>query len=329
MLANAAIAIAKFIGYLVTHSSSMLAESVHSVADSGNQALLLLGGKRSRKTADESHPFGYGRESYFWGFIVALVLFALGSLFAIYEALHKLEHPEPVKGPQWALGILAFAMVAEGFSLRTAVREASKVKGNASYWQFIRRAKSPELPVVLLEDFGAMVGLAFAFTGVTAAVITDDGRWDGYGTLAIGILLGVIAIVLVIEMKGLLIGEGASRKQEEAIRAAMEIDPSVVQLIHLRTEHLGPDELLVGAKLEFLHELSLPHVALAIDRVERHVRSAVPTARLIYIEPDVHRDHRVTDDFVTEHSGHIHPDDPSYAKITGLPIHPDDEIWSE
>jgi cation diffusion facilitator family transporter len=326
LLANLAIAVAKGFGFAITGSSSMLAESVHSVADSGNQGLLLLGGRRAKKAATESHPFGYGRERFFWGFVVALVLFSLGSLFAIYEALHKLEHPEPVDSPAWALGILGFALVAEGLSFRTAMKEADRLRGDASYWRFIRRAKQPELPVVLLEDLGALVGLTLAFAGVTTAVITDDGRWDGYGTLSIGILLGIIAIVLVVEMKSLLIGESATRKEVEAIRAAIEIDPDVTQVIHLRTEHLGPEELLVGAKVEFLHELTVVEVSAAIDRVERAIRSGVPSARVIYIEPDVHHDHRATE-FVEEHAGHIDPSDPAYADITGRPADGED-LWS-
>ena len=330
LFANLAIAVAKFAGFAVTGSSSMLAEGVHSVADSGNQGLLLLGGKRAKKAANEDHPFGYGRERYFWAFIVALVLFSLGCLFAIYEGIHKIEHPEPIESPQWAFGILGFAILAEAFSFRTAVKETKKVKAaDTSYWQFIRRAKAPELPVVLLEDFGALVGLVFAMCGITAAVVTDDGRWDGYGSIAIGILLGIIAVVLVIEMKSLLIGESATRKEVEAIRAAIEIEPDVIRVIHLRTEHLGPDELLVGAKIEFLHELTVAEVAGTIDRVERTIRAGVPSARVIYIEPDVHQAHRAPG-FVAEHQGTINPDDPSYIGITGHRPEGagDDEIWS-
>jgi cation diffusion facilitator family transporter len=307
----------------------MLAEAVHSVADSGNQGLLLLGGRRAKKAANEEHPFGYGRERYFWAFVVALVLFSLGSLFAIYEGLHKLEHPEPIESPQWAFGILGFALLAESFSFRTAVNETNKIRGTSSYWQFIRRSKTPELPVVLLEDLGALVGLVFAFIGVGMSVLTDDGIWDAYGTLAIGTLLGLIAIVLVVEMKSLLIGESADRKDVEAIKAAIEIEPDVIQVIHLKTDHLGPDELLVGAKVEFHHDLTVAEVAATIDRVERSIRASVPAARVIYIEPDVHQAHRVPG-FVEEHQGTINPDDPSYVGITGhLPEGDDgEEIWS-
>jgi cation diffusion facilitator family transporter len=330
LLANLAVAAAKFTGFAVTGSSSMLSEGVHSVADSGNQGLLLLGGRRAKKAATEEHPFGYGRERYFWSFVVALVLFSLGCLFAIYEGLHKIEHPEPIESPQWAFGILGFAILAEGFSFRTAAREASKLKGDASYWRYIRRAKAPELPVVLLEDLGALIGLVLAIAGVTASVLTDDGRWDGYGSVAIGVLLGIIAVVLVVEMKSLLIGEGASRKDVEAIRAAIEIDPDVVRVIHLRTEHLGPEELLVGTKVEFLHELTMPEIAGAIDRVERSIRAGVPSARLIFVEPDVHDPARgAAASFVAEHTGYIDVDDPAYHDITGTAPAADDDIWSE
>ena len=331
LCANAAIAVAKFAGFLVTASSSMLAESVHSVADSGNQALLLLGGKRARKAADREHPFGYGRERYFWGFVVALVLFTLGSMFAVYEGIHKIgEGHHELESPEWAIGILLFAIVAEGFSFRTALRETRKVKGDASYWQFIRRSKGPELPVVLLEDTGALVGLFLALGGVGMAVITGDGIWDGYGTLAIGILLGIIAVVLVWEMKSLLIGESASRKDLEAMRAAIEIEPDVIRVIHFRAEHIGPEELLVGAKVEFHHELTVVEVAQTIDRVERNIRANVPAARVIYLEPDVHDEHRATGGYVAEHTGHIDRDDPDYATITGQhrAIEVDDDIWS-
>ncbi len=330
LVANLAIAIAKFVGFLVTGSSSMLAESVHSVADSGNQGLLLLGGRRAKKAANEQFAFGYARERYFWGFVVALVLFSLGSLFAIYEGIHKIQHPEHITSPEWAIGILGFALLAEGFSFRTAVHEAGKIKGDATYWQYIRRAKSPELPVVLLEDFGALIGLVLAMAGVVLSVVTDDGIWDGYGTLSIGILLGIIAIILVVEMKSLLIGESAARKTVEAIEAAIEIEPEVIQLIHLRTQHLGPEELLVAAKVEFLHELTMVEVADAINRVERNVRANVPEARVMFIEPDVHDEHRATS-YVTERVGHIDVDDPDYATITGRVqvVDVDDEIWVE
>ncbi len=304
LFANLAIAIGKFVGFLLTRSSSMLAESVHSVADTGNQALLLLGGRRAKKAATPEHPFGFGRERYFWAFVVALVLFSLGSLFAIFEGVEKLLHPHDIDDPQIAIGILAFAIVAESLSFRTAIIETRAAKGSATYRQFIKHAKVPELPVVLLEDLGALIGLTLAMAALIVAVITGNSAWDGYGTISIGVLLGVIAVILAIEMKSLLIGESASRKQQEAIRAAIEIEPGVLGLIHMRTEHLGPDELLVCAKVEFDHRLTLPEVAEAVNRVERNVRANVAEARLMYLEPDVARNHRgapVVAEHVPEH----------------------------
>ncbi len=286
-LANLAIAAAKLVAFLVTGASSLLAESIHSVADTGNQALLLLGGRKAKKAADEAHPFGYGRERYFWSFVVAIVLFMLGAVFAVYEGIHKIEHPEPLENPIWAYGVLGFAIVVEGLSFRTAVVEANKVRGRASWPRFIRNAKSPELPVVILEDSGALAGLVIALAAITTSEITGEPIWDGIGTLSIGVLLGIIAIVLVVEMKSLLIGESATRKDVETIRAAVEIDPAVKTLIHMRTQHQGPEELLVGMKVELDHTLTFPEVSEVVNRIERNVRRAVPMARIMYIEPDV------------------------------------------
>jgi cation diffusion facilitator family transporter len=289
LLANAGIAVAKLVGFIITGSASMLAESIHSVADSGNQGLLLLGGKRARRSADVEHPFGYGRERYFWAFVVALVLFSLGGAFAIYEGISKIRHPHEVESPEIAIGILLLAIALEAFSFRTAIVEANKIRGDAGWWQFIRRSKNPELPVVLLEDLGALVGLVLATAAVITTVITDDALWDGIGTLCIGVLLTVIAIVLAVEMKSLLIGESADKTVQETIRSAIEIEPAVERLIHLRTQHLGPEELLVGAKVSFIDDLSVPELAEAVNRVETNVRRAVPSVGIMYIEPDVMR----------------------------------------
>ena len=293
LFANAAIAVAKFVGFLVTGSSAMLAESVHSVADSGNQGLLLLGGKRAKKAADDEHPFGYGRERYFWAFVVALVLFSLGGLFSLYEGFHKLQEASEggeLTTPGVVVGILAFAIVAEAISFRTAIRESNKVRGEQSWWRFVRTAKSPELPVVLLEDLGALVGLALALVGVVAAAITGDLIWDALGTMAIGVLLLVIAVFLVVEMKGLLIGEGGTASQVAQIRTAL-VDGSVITgVIHLKAAHIGPDELLVAAKVAVASGLSVDQLARAIDEAEDRVRAAVPIARAIYLEPDLLRE---------------------------------------
>ncbi len=288
-LANLAIAIAKLIGFLFTGAASMLAEAVHSGADTTNQGLLLLGGAKARKTATPEHPFGYGRERYFWGFVVALVIFSLGSLFALFEGIEKLREPHELESAGWAVAILLVAMACEGYSLRTAVRESRQSKGDGSWWRFIRRSKTPELPVVLLEDLGALIGLVLALIGLALAEITGNPRFDAMGSVAIGLLLGVIAITLVVEMKSLLIGEAATPATIRKIAQAMESCDRVQGLIHLRTEHLGPEELLVGAKLAFDPDLDMGALAEAIDAVEVRVRAAVPEARVIYIEPDIAR----------------------------------------
>ena len=289
LLANLAIAVAKFVGFLVTGSSAMLAESVHSVADSGNQALLLLGGRKARRSADEDHPFGYGRERYFWAFVVALVLFMLGGIFSLYEGYHKLHEGEELTTPLVAVGILVFAIAAETFSFRTAIKESLPHKGSRSWWTFIRRAKAPELPVVLLEDLGALVGLVLALAGVGLAMVTGDPVWDAIGTLCIGVLLLVIAVVLAIEMKGLLIGEGAEVESVISIRRAIVEGGTLSRVIHLKTLYLGPDELLVAAKVAAAPGMTLAQVAQAIDDAEARVRRLVPTARVIYLEPDLDR----------------------------------------
>ncbi|EID15488.1 putative cation transporter [Mycobacterium xenopi RIVM700367] len=289
LAANAGIAAAKFVGFLVTGSSSMLAESVHSVADTSNQALLLLGQRAARKRADALHPFGYGRSRYFWSFVVALVLFTLGSVFALYDGYHKITHPAELSSPAVALVILAVAIGLEAFSFRTAMVESRPLKGNSSWWRFIRTSRNPELPVVLLEDTGALVGLVFALAGVGLTAVTGDPVWDGIGTIGIGVLLGLIAIVLMVEMHSLLIGEGATTAQTQAIRTALESTKHVERLIHLRTQYLGPEELLVAAKIAVAPQVQLATIAATIDAAEANVRAAVPAARVIYLEPDLDR----------------------------------------
>jgi cation diffusion facilitator family transporter len=287
--ANLAIAAAKLVGFGVTGSSSMLAESVHSAADSGNQVLLLVGGKRAQRDADERHPFGYGRDRFFYAFVVSLVLFSLGALFALYEGVQKVRHPHHVESALVAIGILLFAIVAEAFSLRTAVRETRPLKGSHSWAGFIRHATTPELPVVLLEDLAALVGLTLALGGVGLTELTGDPVWDGIGTLAIGALLGVVAVVLGVETKSLLMGESASRQSVELIREALVDGREVTRVIHLKTLHLGPEELLVAAKIAVAPTLGLPEVARAIDAAEARVRAVEPMARQMYLEPDVDR----------------------------------------
>ena len=287
--ANLGIAVAKFVGFFLTGAASMLAEAVHSLADTGNQGLLLLGGRRARRQATADHPFGYGRERYFWAFVVAMVLFSLGGLFAIYEGIEKLRHPHELESTAIAVGILLVAIAFESYALLKAVKHANAVRGSTSWWHFIRHSKNPEVSVVLLEDAGAEVGLFFALFGIAMVRFTGDPRWDALGSLAIGALLVIIAAVLAVEMKSLLIGESAAAADQAAIRSAIEDAPAVRRLIHLRTQHLGPDELLVGAKIEFDRGLTFAQVASAIDATEQLVRSSVPAARVVYLEPAVSR----------------------------------------
>ena len=289
LLANLGIAIAKFIAFIFTGSSSMLAESVHSVADTSNQGLLLLGGRRARRPRTPQHPFGYGRERYFYAFAVSVVLFTVGSVFSLYEGWHKISDPHPIESPSWAFGVLIVAICLEAFSFRTAIVESNHVRANLSWVAFVRRAKAPELPVVLLEDLAALLGLIFALAGVTLAVVTHNALWDGIGTMAIGALLGAVAIILAIETKSLLIGESAGRDTEREIVAALTDAPEVDRIIHLKTLHLGPDELLVAAKIAVSRNDTAADIARGIDIAERRIRSAVPIARVIYLEPDLDR----------------------------------------
>jgi cation diffusion facilitator family transporter len=284
-LANLGIAISKFVAFVITGSASMLAESIHSVADTGNQGLLFLGGKRARKAPTAEHPFGFATERYFWAFIVALVLFTLGAMFAMYEGIQKLIDPHELESPIWAFGVLGVAIVLEGWSLRTARHEAKASRGRRSWWSFIRTTKNPELPVVLLEDTGAITGLVFALVGITLAEITGNARWDALGSIGIGLLLGVIAVILAIEMKSLLIGEAVSPEVDAAIRTAILDGPEVSRIIHLRTSHLGPDDVLLAAKLEFTCDTTAA-LTDAIDSVEARVRTSSPIVRLIFFEPD-------------------------------------------
>ncbi|MEU1792338.1 cation diffusion facilitator family transporter [Streptomyces sparsogenes] len=287
--ANLAIAAAKFVAFAFSGSSSMLAEGVHSIADSGNQGLLLLGGKKAKREATEQHPFGYGRERYIYGFLVSIVLFTIGGVFALYEGYEKIKHPHDLENWYWPVGVLVFAIIAEGFSFRTAIKESNEIRGQLTWSQFVRRAKAPELPVVLLEDFGALVGLVLALGGVGLSLLTGNGVWDGIGTVCIGALLVLIALVLAAETKSLLLGEAADADQVAKIREALVDGETVTGVIHMRTLHLGPEELLVAAKIAVQHDDTAAEVARAIDEAEARVRSAVPIARVIYLEPDILR----------------------------------------
>ena len=295
LLANLGIAVSKFIAFAFTGSSSMLSEAIHSVADSGNQVLLLVGNKRSKKAPDAQHQFGYGRRRYVYGFIVSIVLFLVGGLFSLYEGFHKFQHPEDLSDAWIAFLVLGIAIVLEGFSFRTAVREANRARGKRSLFRFLRDARQPELPVILLEDLGALVGLVFALFGVSMAVATGDGRWDGLGAMAVGTLLVVIAIFLAFEMAAMLVGESALPEEDAAIRAALASSPLVDRVIHVRTLHVGPDELLVGAKIAISKSDTGAEIAAGIDDAEARLRAAVPSAVYVFLEPDLDRTARRAD----------------------------------
>ncbi len=288
LLANAGIAVTKFVAYLFSGSSAMLAESVHSLADAGNQVLLLIGGRRSRRRPDAEHPFGYGRERYVYAFVVSIILFSVGGVFSLYEGVEKLQDPHPLENAWLPIVVLLIAIVLESFSLRTAVRESNHVRGRQGWVQFVRRAKQPELPVVLLEDLAALIGLTLALLGVGLTIITGDPVFDALGTIAIGVLLVLVAIVLGIETKSLLVGEGAGPDDLARIRAVFVEHPEVEALIHMKTLYLGPDELLVAAKVAFPSQTRLGEVATSINALESQLRAAVPAARVVYIEPDIY-----------------------------------------
>jgi cation diffusion facilitator family transporter len=296
LAANLTIAVLKFVAFFLTASSSMLAEAIHSVADSGNQLLLLIGGKRARKAASPEHPFGYGRERYIYAFIVSIVLFSVGGLFALFEAWEKLQHPHAIEGDFWwvPLAVLIGAIVAESFSFRTAIIESNHIRGKQGWVSFVRTAKQPELPVILLEDLGALLGLAFALVGVSMTLVTGNGIWDAAGTGMIGLLLVAIAVVLAIETKSLLLGESATRDDVARISGAIEAGGHN-RIIHLKTLHLGPEELLVAAKISVGAAETGRDIAAAIDGAESRIRTAVPMARVIYLEPDLHREDGRTD----------------------------------
>lgn len=285
LLANTGIAITKFVAFLLSGSSAMLAESVHSVADAGNQLLLLIGGRRARKAATSEHPFGYGRARYVYAFVVAIILFSVGGVFSLYEGVSKLQNPHPLENAWLPIVVLLIAIGLESFSLRTAVRESNHVRGTQGWIQFIRRAKAPELPVVLLEDVAALLGLIFALLGVGLTILTGDSMWDAVGTIMIGVLLVLVAVVLGLETSSLLVGEGASVDDVLAIRQALDAHDDVTGVVHMKTLYLGPDELLVGAKVTFAPGSTIERVAAIINELEVAVRTAVPVARVIYIEP--------------------------------------------
>lgn len=287
LIANVGIAIAKFAGFAITKSSTMLAEGIHSSADSANQLLLLLGTRRAKREPSSKHPFGYGRERYFWSFVVALILFSLGSLFAIYEGIEKIRHPHTLNNASWAIGILIFGIFIESFSFRTAIVEAKTIKGETSWSKFVVRSKQPEIPVVLLEDAGALFGMVIALGAITLVKTTGKPIWDGIGTLSIGVLLGVIAIILAREMHSLIIGEAASEVDRLKIESIIENNRQVVQLVEMRTQHLGPEEILIGLRVAFNETLQTKDIANLINELETDIRIELKNAGPIFIEPEI------------------------------------------
>ncbi len=288
LVANLGIAVTKFAAWLFSGSASMLAEGVHSLADSGNQLLLLLGGKRARKAADAEHPFGYGRARYLYAFIVSIILFTVGGMFSVYEGVDKLQNPHELENVWLPIVVLLIAIALEGNSLRTAVKESKPLKGDRSWFQFIRTAKAPELPVVLLEDAAALTGLVLALSGVGLSVITGDAIFDALGTIAIGLLLIAVAVLLGVETASLLIGEGAVPADVTRIRTAILAGDEAKSIIHMKTLHLGPDELMVGAKIAMSASKRLSQISADVNAIEARIREAVPLATVVYIEPDVY-----------------------------------------
>ena len=287
LIANVGIAIAKFAGFAITKSSTMLAEGIHSSADSANQLLLLLGTRRAKREPSSKHPFGYGRERYFWSFVVALILFSLGSLFAVYEGIEKIRHPHALNNASWAIGILIFGIFIESFSFRTAIVEAKTIKGETSWSKFVVRSKQPEIPVVLLEDAGALFGMVIALGAITLVKTTGEPIWDGIGTLSIGILLGAIAIILAREMHSLIIGEAASETDRLKIVSVIENNKQVVELVEMRTQHLGPEEILIGVRIAFRETLQTKEIAQLINQLENDIRIELDNAGPIFIEPEL------------------------------------------
>jgi cation diffusion facilitator family transporter len=289
LVANIVIATTKFVAAAISGSASMFAEGVHSLADSGNQVLLMIGGRRSRRAATDNHPFGYGRSRYVYAFVVSIVLFSVGGMFSIFEGVQKLNEPHELEQAWLPLTVLGVSIILESFSLRTALRESKIARGQQSLVQYIRHAKAPELPIVVLEDIAALIGLVLAFGGVGLTVLTHDPIWDAIGTLCIGALLILVALALGAETSSLLIGEGAVADDTDKIHAALLQATGVNQVIHMKTLYLGPDELMLGAKIAVESTDSAATVAKAIDEAERLVRQSVPAVKVIYLEPDILR----------------------------------------
>jgi cation diffusion facilitator family transporter len=284
--ANFAIAISKYAAAVITGSGSMLAEAVHSTADCGNQLLLLLGLKRSRRPPSADYPLGFGKETYFWSFVVALMLFSVGGLFSIYEGWHKLREPEELSYPLLALGVLAFGIVAEGFSMWGCLREVNKVRGSRTLWQWFRESRNAELVVIFGEDLAALLGLSIAFVAVLATWATGEPAYDALGSIAIGILLIVVAAMVAIEVKALLVGQGVEPEVRREMMAFLQGEPSIERVLELLTLHMGGD-VMVAVKAKMREHASTAALVEEINRIEAAFRERFPQTQWTFFEPDV------------------------------------------
>jgi cation diffusion facilitator family transporter len=283
--ANSGILIAKGAAAAVTGSSAMLAEAIHSAADCGNQVLLLLGMNDAKRAADAKHPLGYGRAVYFWAFLVAVLLFTLGGMFSIYEGWHKLHQPEPISNAGIAIGVLLIATVLESFSLAGCVREIRKVSGTRTLWQFFRTSRNSELIVVLGEDIAALAGLAFALTAVVIAFVSGNPVYDAIGSMAVGVLLVVVAVLLSVEIKAMITGESAEAETERAIGAFLGARAEVAEVYSLLTLQLG-EGIMLAVKARMAETAGAGALIDAINRVEADLRIAFPAVRWCFFEPD-------------------------------------------
>jgi cation diffusion facilitator family transporter len=284
LVGNSLIAVCKFVAASVTGSSAMLSEGIHSVVDSGNQVLLLYGIRKSARAPDEKHPFGYGMELYFWTFVVAILIFAIGSGLSLYEGIKHFLHPEPIKSPGWNYSVLLLSMVFEGVAWTIAYREFNKMRGDTPIFQAIRHSKDPTVFTVLFEDTAAMIGLFIAFLGVAGSHLYGLHQLDGLASIGIGIVLAVVAILLAIESKGLLIGEGADPQIVAEIRTVVDADKRISRINEVLTMHLGPTEILLNASLDFVDDLDAREVETAISEFETEIKKRFPEIRRVFIE---------------------------------------------
>ena len=284
--ANFAIAVAKGLAAFFTGSSAMLAETVHSLADCGNQLLLMFGMKQSRKAPTLDYPLGYGKAIYFWSFLVALMLFAVGGVYSLFEGWHKLAQPEPIRHWYWAVGVLTFGVIAEGISMRACLQEIAKIRGERNLWQWFRESRQAELVVIFGEDLAALLGLVLALAAVLLSVATGNPVWDAIGTLAIGLLLVVVAVFVAIEVKALLIGQSMDPEREQLLRDFIQNRPEVGNVISLITLQLG-NEVMVSVQAEMQENQSAIALLHQINAVERAVKAQFPEVRWSFFEPDL------------------------------------------